>query len=598
MGISLGSANLVAVTGGRPIVRPTAVTVRPGVTVTGFVDRVGDPVPMLAADGSAHRADRLTAAAVEAATRQASPRQRPLVGAIATPGHWSDGAVAALRAVVPHLLVVPDTTAALTAVAAGPGLPTQGVVLLVDVGAAGTSITLADTGAGFAPIGPTVRCEEFSGDLVDQAVLRHVLDGLDVDPAGTAAVEALRDLRAESRAAKERLSQVTATAVAGGRGPVRVTRGELETLIAAPLDRLIATVIDVLDRARIAPSAVVTVGGGARIPIVTQRLSEALRCPVRSLPYPQVAAATGAELLARRSIEQQAATIAVPAAATELAPALPALAWSAEDSDAAETEFRVPAAAPVEAATDTGAARPAVLFGHHDLDAAPSKKRAAAPVWLAGAACVAAIAAAAVLLTAQIARSDETATASGISTPVAMHALEPSAAPPAAAPPADTVTQTVQAPAQAPAEPQSQPAPAVPQAQQGQVVAKQAAPAPAPAAPAPVPAPAAPAPVPAPAPAAPVWPRIPLPRFTFPAPTPKPSSEPAPSATPEPTPTPTPKPTSEPTPTPEPSATREPTPSPEPAPTSAPSSEAPATTTASAAEPTTVSPSASESPSA
>ncbi|MEW5809669.1 MAG: Hsp70 family protein [Actinomycetota bacterium] len=586
VGISLGSANLVAVADGRSIVRPAAVTVRPGLTVTGFVDRVGDPVPMLAADGSAHRADRLAAAAIEAATRQASPRYRPQLGAVAVPGHWSDGAVAALRTAAPHLLVVSDATAALTAVAAGPGLPTRGVVVLCDLGAGGTSITLADAGAGFAPIGPTMRCDEFSGDLVDQALLRHVLDGLvdglDLDPAGTSAVASLIDLRAESRAAKERLSQVTATALAGPRGPVRVTRGELEALIGQPLDRLVAALVGELHRARIAPAdlaAVVTVGGGARIPLVTQRISETLRCPVHTIAHPQIAAARGADLLARRGAEHQAATVAVPAAATVLAPAVPALAWSAEDPDAAETEF----ALPVSEVADTGAARPAVHFGHDPAEETTAKKRPAALTWLAGAASVAAVAAAAVVLTTQIARSDESTPASGISTPVAMHALEPAAAPPAA-PPADTVTQTVVAAAPAP-----QPvaalaaAPAVPR---GQVVAKEAAPAPAPAAPAPVPPPAAPAP----APAAPVWPRIPLPQFEFPTQEPKPSPTPTPTPTPEPTPTPTPEPTPSPTQTPSQTPSQTPEPS-----TEAPATEAP-TTTVPAGEPMTPSP--SESPSA
>lgn len=592
VGISLGSANLVAVTGGRPIVRPAAVTIRPGVTVTGFVDRVGDPVPMLAGDGSAHRADSLAAAAIEAATRQASPRYRPQLGAVAVPGHWSDGADAALRAVAPHLHVVSEATAALTAVAAGPGLPARGVVLLVDLGAGGTSITLADAGAGFAPIGPTVRCDEFSGDFVDQVLLRHVIDGLELDPAGTSAVASLLDLRAESRAAKERLSQVTATAVVGARGPVRVTRGELEALIAEPLDRLVVTIVDVLNRARVTPTAVVTVGGGARIPLVTQRLSDALRAPVRTTVHPQIAAATGAELLALRSVEQQAATVAVPAAATMLAPAVPALAWSAEEDDAVETEFAMPAA-DTEAVADTGAARPVVQFGH-GAEETPAKKRVAAPVWLAGAACVAAIATAAVMLTSQIARSDETSPASGISTPVAMHALEP-AAPPAEAPQADAATQTVDAaaPAPQPVAVQAAPAPAAPQ---GQVVAKQAAPAPAPAAPAPAPAPAPAAPAPAaPAPVAPapVWPRLPLPQFTFPEPTPKPSPTPAPSSTPEPAPSSSAQPTTTQAPT-----SAAPTSAAPVTTTQAPISEAPATTTAPVAEPTTVSPSASESPSA
>ncbi len=36
-----------------------------------------------------------------------------------------------------------------------------------------------------------MRYEDFSGDLIDQEVLRHVLSNLDAEPAGTAAVAAL-----------------------------------------------------------------------------------------------------------------------------------------------------------------------------------------------------------------------------------------------------------------------------------------------------------------------------------------------------------------------------------------------------------------------
>jgi molecular chaperone DnaK (HSP70) len=69
--------------------------------------------------------------------------------------------------------VVSDATAALTALRANPGLPTHGVIVLCDFGGSGTSITLADAATDFAPIGETVRYPEFSGDLIDQALLTH-----------------------------------------------------------------------------------------------------------------------------------------------------------------------------------------------------------------------------------------------------------------------------------------------------------------------------------------------------------------------------------------------------------------------------------------
>uniref|UniRef100_UPI0021F27B96 Hsp70 family protein n=1 Tax=Mycolicibacterium psychrotolerans TaxID=216929 RepID=UPI0021F27B96 len=415
--------------------------------------------------------------------------------------HWSAAAVAAMRAQAPHLHVVSDATAALTAVAAGGGLPSRGVVALCDLGASGTNITLADAGNDLAVIGQTVRCDDFSGDLVDQALLRHVVDGLDADPAGTSAVASLIDLRAECRAAKERLSDATATALAGPHTTIRVTRAELQSVIAGPLDRLVVALLDLLHRHRIATAhlaGVVTVGGGARIPLVTQRLSEALRCPVITAPHAQTAAAIGAELIAVRAAAHEAPTTLAPAAATMLAPAATPLAWSAEEvDDEAATEFALPR---------SDVARPEVRFEPESVVDEPAQRRwGRSPVWLAGAACVAAVAIAGVVLTAEIARGDGTVATgvSDISTPVATHALEPAAQPaapppadpgvsdistpvathalepaaqPAAPPPADPGTQTVVAAPPAP-QPAAAPAPAAPPAQQ-QVVAKQAAPQP------------------------------------------------------------------------------------------------------------------------
>ncbi|WP_264000373.1 Hsp70 family protein, partial [Mycolicibacterium vanbaalenii] len=230
---------------------------------------------------------------------------------------------------MPHLTVVPDAVAALTAVHAERGLPGRGVVVLCDFGATGTTITLVDAGDGMTVIGHTVRSDDFSGDLVDQLVLRHVVTGLDLDPSGTSAVASLADLRVLCRGAKERLSADTATALTSAHTAVRLTRAELDDVIAHPLDLFVAALIDTLQRNGVPQAqlaAVATVGGGAAIPLVAQRLSETLRIPVVAPADPQAAAAAGAELLALRVAEVEARTTMVPAP-TVAAAAVP-LAWS------------------------------------------------------------------------------------------------------------------------------------------------------------------------------------------------------------------------------------------------------------------------------
>ncbi|PEG35218.1 molecular chaperone, partial [Mycolicibacterium duvalii] len=529
LGLSLGAANLAAVADGRPTVRRAVLTVSahhppqlgvpaaPGLPMTGFVDRVGDPVPLVAADGSTYRADTLTAMALEALTRAARPQRRPDCATVAVPAHWSPSTIAALRARVPHLGVVSDAVAALTALQVNPGLPGHGVVALCDFGATGSSITLTDAAHGFAPIGPTVRDTEFSGELIDQALLRHALSGLDLDPAGTAEVASLIDLRDRCRGAKERLSADTAAGLVAAGSTIRVTRGELESLIADPLDRFIRLLQDTLRHAGIVPaqvSAIATVGGGARIPAVTERLSQALRIPVVTTVAAQIVAAAGAELIAHRSAYQEPPTmlapLPMPAPEWEDTMAAMPLAWSAEppeaDSGVAEPVGEL-----------TAYARPDVRFDEfgdeqQDFDTPAWYRRPG--VLFSGAACLAALAATGLLLTTQADSTESVAAGtSGIEAPVASQPIAP---PPAPGP--ATVTEIIAAPP-----PQPVPAAAQVPLPQRQAVEKQAAspPAPPPAAPAPAPVvvpPAAPAPTPSPSPT--------------PTPTPTPSPTPSPSPTP------------------------------------------------------------------
>ncbi|TFV58365.1 hypothetical protein E4P42_11655 [Mycobacterium sp. PS03-16] len=355
IGLSIGASALAAVVVGRTALRRTPVLTlfghrppevgvptenprldEPGLILTGFVDRVGDPIGILAADGSSHRGATLAADALRALLH-AVTRGRPPAGPVGVtyPAHWPPAAVEALRgalAEVPELQdapLTPDASAALTALQDEPGLPTRGVVALCDVGGTGTSLTLADAADGYRPIAPTVRHTDLSGDSIDQALLTHVIGGLGaagaVDLTGTSAIGSLTRLRAQCRAAKEQLSTATvATLTAdlpGHRGEVRLTRTELDEIVREPLAGAVAVLQEMLQRNGVRHSdlaAVATVGGGARIPIVTTTLSEHFRVPVVTLPQPELAAAIGGGLTAARGPDDDhtALAAAAPAAGT------------------------------------------------------------------------------------------------------------------------------------------------------------------------------------------------------------------------------------------------------------------------------------------
>src|ERR1700741_1201102 len=176
VGLSVGATNLVAVVMGRaavtrsPVVtlyrhRPPEVGVpsenpnltERGLIITDFVDRVGDPVGIVAADGSSHLADKVLADALRAMLfTVGSPPSGP--AAITYPAHWRPAAVDALRNaldLVPAFgqptpaPLVSDAAAALTALQHDPGVPSRGVIALCDCGGTGTSVTLVDATAGF-----------------------------------------------------------------------------------------------------------------------------------------------------------------------------------------------------------------------------------------------------------------------------------------------------------------------------------------------------------------------------------------------------------------------------------------------------------------
>jgi hypothetical protein len=331
---------------------------------------------------------------------------RPPAGPVAVthPAHWRPAAVDALRAAlaaIPEFQrpepapLVSDAAAALTALQDDPGLPTRGVVALCDFGGTGTSITLVDATNGYTPVAPTVRHPDFSGDLVDQALLTHVIDDLSsagtIDLSGTSAIGSLSRLRAQCRGAKERLSGSGVTTLLvelpGHRSDVRLTRTELDEVIRAPLDDFVGVLHETLSRNGIGATdlaAVASVGGGARIPLITTTLSEHLRVAVITGGQPELTAAIGGGLAAVRGTVEDGKTAmaampevaAAAGAATMMAPgvdelapsgAIGALAWSdADDVPDVEPSSRYDYAPPADAGVDD--LRPRMQFQREPED--------------------------------------------------------------------------------------------------------------------------------------------------------------------------------------------------------------------------------------
>lgn len=339
LGITVGTANSVAVVAGSDDVEGVAVTqptvLRLGagidpvfgsragaadehhgdVVLDGFVARVGDPVPIRAGDGSAHEPVELTATAIGCLAAQARSMTGVQEGAgtslvVGHPPGWTphtvDVLVRTMRDAGHEIVAVPEPVAAVRWAAAAHRLSGDTTVLVYDLGAGGLTLSVVRDAAMPAPALRTsdIACAEFDL-LLMRYVLANTPRGNDIDPFDPALEGELTALRARCRKAKEELSTHTSTVVAvhleSGGCRVRVVRDEFEELLRPPLRASLGLIRDAVHRAGLTLGdldRVLLTGGGAAIPLVAELISAELALPVTCAPEPGTTSARGAALFA------------------------------------------------------------------------------------------------------------------------------------------------------------------------------------------------------------------------------------------------------------------------------------------------------------
>ncbi len=292
-----------------------------------LVARVGDPVPVYAG-GRAVPAAELVADVVQHVRWLAAEQEgRPDAWTVVTvPPSWAGHRCATLAAAltaagVPRFSLVSTAVAAVAAHVAAGDLAPEPTVAVYDLGAG----TLDTAVVGPGPDRPLAHLAvppaplPWGGRDVDDVVLAHVLDCLGAPPGDA------RALRGACRAAKEALSTATVVRIAtdGPDGPARLTREELDEVLAGPVRGSAEALADTVAAAGLDPTdldAVVLAGGGVRVPLVAEVLSDELGRPLVVGGDPALTPALGAAALAAEALAAEALPGEAPAAAppTEL----------------------------------------------------------------------------------------------------------------------------------------------------------------------------------------------------------------------------------------------------------------------------------------
>jgi molecular chaperone DnaK len=287
-----------------------------------FTRRVGDGTP-LRLGGVSMTADALAARFVAhvvgtVAGMVGGPgAPPPLRVALTHPAGWGPHRLASLHAALTAqglggTVLLSGAQAAARAYAERVPLSAGDLVAVYDLGGSGFDAAVVrklDNGPGgrYVLAGQAEELE-LGGLDFDELVFDHVRRALGerwdaMDPADPALRPALARLRRECVVAKEALSADTdvriPVALPGIDTTVRLARAEFEEMIRPAIEETAATLYRAIDTAGSAPedvAAVLLTGGSARLPLVTQVVSEVLGRPVVVAPNPKADTAIGAAL--------------------------------------------------------------------------------------------------------------------------------------------------------------------------------------------------------------------------------------------------------------------------------------------------------------
>lgn len=286
------------------------------ILLDGFVDRVGDPIGILADDGSIYAGEDLTATAIGCLVDEAAAGLAESPTIVATyPTSWAHYSVDALRDALERagfsdVTPVPEATAAVRWLDNARGPLADGAVVVYDLGGTTLDISVVRTGDSAGILGKPIRSDDISGVQFDHLTMQHVLASTgaaaaEIDPFDPATEEALGTLRTRCAQAKVSLSTDTDSTVhvelPGLSQQVRLVRDELEDLLRTPIATSVGLVREAVRSAGLDLtdiSAVLLVGGGAAIPLVAELVSSELGLPVVAGHRPEHTSAIGAAMLA------------------------------------------------------------------------------------------------------------------------------------------------------------------------------------------------------------------------------------------------------------------------------------------------------------
>ena len=293
----------------------------PGAVARGFLDRMGDDIPLMVGGEPCTSHDLVAAMVMWVVEKTAGIHGGRAEHIVLThPAGWGS-----YRRMLLHQALrragLSNTTLLPEPIAAGEGHATRAKVASGDrlavyhLGAdsfAASVIRRTDTGA-FELLGNTDGTELLGGTHFDDALVDHVRGKLgkaarDLDVFDPQARFAMARLRHECAEARRRLAGELQTTIPtaqlpGTRSSVQVSRGEFESLIRLAVE----TTVDILRRTvRRAPGdrldAVLLIGEASAIPLVGDLVTTEVPCRVVRVPNPAHALAVSAALATRRLV--------------------------------------------------------------------------------------------------------------------------------------------------------------------------------------------------------------------------------------------------------------------------------------------------------